>query len=272
MRNQLLLLLISLVLLPAFTKACSVLYYIDKKTGTVYVVNNEDYWYDVKAFIKIEPRKNNKQARLWYGWDRFAQGGVNESGLFFDAAVTPEQPEIKGYGNPKSNLGDDILANCKTVEEALSYLEQRKIGLTKSHMMFGDKTGRAVVVEWVNGEKKLNWITDNKLIMTNYLLTDTTAGNYPCYRYQSIENKIKQLEEKQESINMLTVGNTFSQAAQAPKAVENDRIGGTVYTTFINLTEMKLFLSYKLSNSNVTKLDLKEVFNQNKKQKINLGN
>lgn len=271
MRKLLSFALVVLLLLPAFTKACSVLYYVDKETGTVYVVNNEDYWYDVKAFIKIEPRTNNKLARLWYGWDRFAQGGVNETGLFFDAAVSPEQPEIKGYGNPKSNLGDDILANCKTVDEALSYLEQRKIALTKSHMMFGDSSGKAVVVEWVNGEKKLNWIKENKLIMTNFLLTDTSAGNYPCYRYQSIEHNLKQLEETQETINLLKIGNTFSGAAQAPKALENDRVGGTVYTTFINLTEMKFFLSYKLSNSNVTKLDLKEVFNQNKKQKINLG-
>jgi len=39
----------------------------------VYVVNSEDYLYDVKARIQIEPKSKNKLARLWYGWDNFAQ-------------------------------------------------------------------------------------------------------------------------------------------------------------------------------------------------------
>ena len=71
------------------SKACSVLYYVDANTGKIYVVNNEDYWYDVEAYIQIVPGKGNKLARLWYGWDDFAQGGINEAGLFFDGAVTP---------------------------------------------------------------------------------------------------------------------------------------------------------------------------------------
>lgn len=76
-------LLIAVFLLtPTFTNACSVLFFIDSTTGKVYVVNNEDYWYDVNAFIKIESKSKNQLARLWYGWDKFAQGGVNEAGLF----------------------------------------------------------------------------------------------------------------------------------------------------------------------------------------------
>lgn len=82
-----------------------------------------------------------------------------------------------------------VLAKCSTVKEALVFLEKRKIALNKSHMMFGDKTGKAVIVEWVGGERKLHWITDNKLIMTNYLLSDTAAGNYPCYRYSSTDKR-----------------------------------------------------------------------------------
>ena len=103
------------------TQACSVLYYVDTTSGKVYVVNNEDYWYDVKAYIQIEPASKSGLARLWYGWDAFAQGGINEAGLFFDAVVTPEQERIPGHGGPKGNPGDEILAKCATVEEALAY-------------------------------------------------------------------------------------------------------------------------------------------------------
>ena len=64
-------------------KACSVLYYIDAKTGKIYVANNEDIWYDVNPYIQILPATKSKYARLWYGWDNFAQGGINQAGLFF---------------------------------------------------------------------------------------------------------------------------------------------------------------------------------------------
>ena len=261
---------IGILMIPNSSLACSILYYVDSETGKIYVVNNEDFWYDVKAYIQIEPKSKNKFARLWYGWDNFAQGGINEKGLFFDAAITPEQERIKGYGNPKNNLGDRILANCTTVDEALSFLKKEKIALNKSHLMFGDKTGNAVVVEWVDGERKLHWIADNKLIATNYLLSDPKAGNYPCYRYESIEKRISEMEESGDEINLLKVGNTFGQASQSPNESEKGRVGGTVYTSFIDITDNKFFLSYKLSNKNVIQLDLNKEFAKSKRQKIEL--
>ena len=225
---------------------------------------------DVKAYIQIEPSSRNRFARLWYGWDNFAQGGINEKGLFFDAAVTPEQQRIKGYNNPNYNLGDKILANCETVEEALEFLEKEKIALNRSHIMFGDRKGNAVIVEWVNGKKELHWIKDNKLIMTNYLLSEPDAGNYPCYRYKSIADRIVQLENSGGEIDLLKVGNTFGQAVQPARANEEGRMGGTVYTTFIDITENKFFLSYKLSNENVIKLDLNQEFARSQQHKIQL--
>lgn len=264
------LLLVGLALTQNEAIGCSVLYYVDSKNDKIYFVNNEDYWYDVKAFIKIIPKSNNTFARLWYGWDRFAQGGVNEKGLVFDAAVTPEQPMIPGFKNPNSNLGDDILANCATVQEALDYLHKKRIGLTNSHMLFGDSTGKAVIVEWVNGQRVLHWITNNMLIMTNFLLSDTTAGNYPCYRFNSIKNNIIDLEKNNTEINLLRVGNTIGQAVQTPKSDDSGRVGGTLYTSFINLTDFEFVLSYKLSNQNIIKLDLKTEFAKTRGKKINL--
>lgn len=250
--------------------ACSVLYYVDQNTGKIYVVNNEDYWYDVNAYIQFVPNRSDEFARLWYGWDNFAQGGVNEKGLFFDAAVTPEQPEISGFGFPKGNLGDDILANCQNVKEALKYLEDNKIAVYDSHLMFGDSSGQAVIVEWVNGKRELHWIKNNHLTMTNFLLSKPEAGNYPCYRYQSIEKNILALEDSGVEINLNRIGNTMGQAVQVPQKNEEGREGGTLYTSFINLTDMEFVLSYKLSNQNLIKLDLKEEFSNSRKKKIKL--
>ena len=167
-------------------------------------------------------------------------------------------------------MGDKILAHSSSVKEALEVLEKEKIALNKSHMLFGDKTGQAVVVEWVKGERKLHWIVDNKLIMTNFLLSEPKAGNHPCFRYISVSDRINQLETSGEKINLLKIGNTFGQAVQPARKHENNRFGGTVYTSFIDITDNKFFLSYKLSNKNMIKLDLTEEFAKSKRQKINL--
>jgi len=261
--------LLATLLHPIQALACSVLYYKDLATGKIYAVNAEDYYLDVDAYIQIEPKSKRKFARLWYGWDDFAQGGINEQGLFFDAAVTPEQPRIKGYRNPRNNLGDKILARASTVEEALEILEKEKIALNKSHMLFGDSTGQAVIVEWVGGERKLHWIEDNKLVMTNFLLSEPEAGNYPDFRYKSIIDRINELESGEQEINLNKIGNTVGLAVRPAREDENKRLGGTVYVSFIDVTENKFVLSYRLSNDDLVILDLEDEFAKSKRQTIN---
>jgi choloylglycine hydrolase len=111
---------------------------------------------------------------------------------------------------------------------------------------------------------------DNKLIMTNFLLSEPEAGNYPCYRYESIKSRIAEIENSNEEITLLKIGNTFGQASQPPQKAVDGRVGGTIYTSFIDISEMKFFLSYKLSNTNVTQLDLNAEFAKTKAQKISL--
>jgi len=55
------------LLYPAQVIACSVLYYKDLATGKIYIVNAEDYYLDVDAYIQIQPKSKRKFARLWYG-------------------------------------------------------------------------------------------------------------------------------------------------------------------------------------------------------------
>lgn len=251
------------------TKACSILYYIDKTTGKIYAINNEDYWYNTKAYIKILPSNNKELARLWYGWDDFAQGGINEAGLFFDGAVTPKQPAIDGYGSPNGNLGDEILAACKTVDDAINFLEEKKVALTNAHLLFGDKNGDAAVVSWVEGEKKITRISDNYLIATNFLLEAPEKGNTPCYRYQAMEKEIERLENSGLPIGGREVGNIAAKAVQTPREYDGKTVG-TLYTSFINISDMEFVLSFKISNTNLTKLDLKAEFAKDKKQTIKL--
>jgi hypothetical protein len=258
------------LLVSRSAEACSVLYYVDPQTGKIYVANNEDYWYDVDAYIQIVPGSRNKLARLWYGWDDFAQGGINEAGLFFDGAVTPEQDLQGDSKGPKGNLGDDMLASCSTVDEALHLLEEREIALDNAHMMIGDGSGMAVVVEWLDGQRKIIPLANNRLVMTNFLLSDTSQGNYPCPRYQSIENRLDQMEQSNQALDLRAIGNALAGAVQAPQKVGDNRVGGTLYSSFINISDMEFMLVYQLDNTKITRLDLKEVFKEGKKMRIKL--
>lgn len=264
------LLLLIIAIISSKSWSCSVLYYVDSASGNIYVVNSEDYWFDVKPYIKIEPGKKEKHARLWYGWKDFAQGGINDQGLFFDGAVTPEQSDFTGKNLLKGNFGDQMLSTCSSTYEAISFLENANLVLNNAHMMIGDKNGKAVVIEWVEGKKHLHWIENNRLVMTNFLLSDPQTGNYPCTRYESINKRLDSLEGSAETIDLLKVGNTFGESVQPEFKNEDGRAGGTLYTSFINITTRQFVLSYRLSNDKVIKIDLNNQFSLKKSKKIRL--
>ena len=250
--------------------ACSILYYVDPATGHVYAVNNEDFWLDTEAYIQIEKASGKKLARMWYGWNGFAQGGINSEGLFFDVAVTPEQEMPKGYGWAKGNIGDNLLANASTVVEALAWMEKEKFAVHQSHFLIGDALGNAVIVEWIDGKQHIIKMQGNTLVATNYLINAPEAGGYPCPRYASIEERIAQMEKSEVPIDLKTVGQTVVAAVQPAADWGNGRMGGTLYTGFFDITAMQMVLVPKLDNSKLIKLDLKAEFDKGKKRKINL--
>jgi len=120
----------------------------------------------------------------------------------------------------------------------------------------------------VNGAQNVIMIEDNRLLMTNFLLTDTTQGGHPCPRYDAIQQEIDRLENEQSAIDLLTVGNIVARAVQVPRQDQGGKTAGTLYTSFINITDMEFVLVYKLDNAKITRLDLKSEFNKTKKRKI----
>jgi penicillin V acylase-like amidase (Ntn superfamily) len=255
------------------TLACSIVYYIDSKTGKIYFVNNEDYWYDVKPYIQIIPSSNSKLGRIWYGWNNFGQGGINEKGLVIDGAVTPEQKIPLGYNSsPKINLTDEILANCNTVDEAVQFLEKKKVALKNAHILLGDKNGNGVIVEWINGIKQIVTIKNNRLVATNFNLSDTGETDMTCWRYPIIQKGLNDLDSRdvKDPIDLKAVGNVIGKVVQLPEKDFAGKIGGTLYTTFIDVTEMKFILVYKLDNSKIQTLDILKELHMGKARKIKL--
>ena len=80
------------------------------------------------------------------------------------------------------------------MEEAINYLEKENIAVSSGHMMLGDSSGNAVVLEWVEGETRVVRMQENYLIATNFLLSETDPGDIDCPRYLSIEERLKQLK------------------------------------------------------------------------------
>ncbi len=274
MRNfKLLMLFFWISFMAVKSVACSIFYYIDNKTGKIYFVNNEDYWYDVKPYIQIIPSTSKEMGRIWYGWGNFGQGGVNEKGLVIDGAVTPEQKLPNGYTDPKKgNITDDILSKCETVQQAIDFLEFNKIALKNAHIFFGDRNGRAVVVEWVNGYKNIVETNNNRLVATNFNLSDSSQIETTCWRYPIIQSELNELDNRalKDTIDLKAVGNVIGKVVQLPQKDSKGKIGGTLYTTFIDLTEMKLVVVYKLDNSKIKKLDITAELHTGKKRKIEM--
>lgn len=253
--------------------ACSILYYIDHKTGNIYFVNNEDYWYDVKPYIHIIPGTTQQLGRIWYGWKSFGQGGVNEKGLVLDGAVTPEGKLPEGYTDPKGkNITDDLLSQCETVQQAIDYLEREKIALRNAHIFLGDRQGRAVLLEWVNGVKQVVEIQNNRLVATNFNLSDTNRKAPACWRYPIIQKGLDELDKRadKDTIDLKAVGNVMGKVVQLPQKDSTNKTGGTLYTTFIDLTAMRFVVVYKLDNSKIKKFDILAELHTGKRRKLKM--
>lgn len=74
-----------------------------------------------------------------------------------------------------------------------------------------------------------------------------------------------------DTIDFKSVGNVIANAVQTPQKDSEGKLGGTLYSTFIDLSEMELILVYKLDNSKIQKLDILNELKKGKKRKIKLS-
>jgi Glycogen recognition site of AMP-activated protein kinase len=99
------------------------------------------------------------------------QGGLNEHGLFLDYTAIDEIPIVKDEQKKdrKKQVATDLLKNCKTVDEALAYLNKfNLIKLNAAQLFIGDATGNYATVTGGYVVKK----TDNSFAVTNYCIKD----------------------------------------------------------------------------------------------------
>lgn len=178
-------LMLMLVVVP-LAHACTA--FVVYRNGLALAGNNEDFW-ETDTKIWFVPKEGSKRGaagkvgRIYFGFNNFfAQGGMNEAGLFFDGFATAENKVKDSINRPtfKGNLIDHVMANCRTVSEVVAELEKFNLSfLGNAMLMFADQHGDSVIVE---GDDFLRIKGDSQAV-TNFYQSKTPPGQCPCPRY-----------------------------------------------------------------------------------------
>ena len=122
------------------------------RDGKVFVGNNEDERreYTAKSWF-IQPR-DGKYGCVLFGWaDGWAQGGMNDQGLFFDGnalkyAIMKSQPDKPLFFKDRDPVRT-FMEECATVDDVVKLLTNFNLkGFNNGQCHFADKTGDAAVI------------------------------------------------------------------------------------------------------------------------------
>lgn len=207
----------------------------------VLVGNNEDYLPMARAWLWIRPKIKSANGYLLWGFqEKYPEGGMNERGLFIDAAALPEKiaivknstkPDFQGY------ITEKVLQECSSVEQAVRLLG--KYNLTwqeKAQIMIVDKSGDYAVIHANYVVRK----TGATFALTNYSLGGADPSNFICWRRNTVMNELRK--------SPLSV-ELFRQALA--KTAQNEPDNATVYSQVCDLEAGRIYL-YQQHNFNQT--------------------
>jgi len=237
------------------TEGCTIV--MVAKGKIVLAGNNED-WKNPNTKIWFIPASNGEHGRVCVGFDNmFAQGGMNDQGLFIDAnALGPTGWEpIEDRPSFQGDLMDRILAECATVEDAIAFCNKYNIpALARARFPIADGTGASMVVEY--GQEKVQYMRKTGVyqIATNFVITNVKDENYPCTRYRVADKMLKNADDVSLDLVRAVLSATH-QEGQYP----------TVYSNICDLKNGILYL-YNFHNfEEVVRFNLKEELKKGRK-------
>ncbi len=170
---------------------CSIFRY--SINGRTYFCGNEDWSATNPAIMTCQP-KENEYGVVLFGWKnllpRYIQAGINSEGLCFDWAAVPAQQYLRDPAKEDVSLDFTlaVLKKCVTVDEAIAYVTRHNIPhLAEEHIMFADKSGASCVLEYNHSKLKVIRSNGQSQFITNFHVSDTSLGWYPCDRYARME-------------------------------------------------------------------------------------
>lgn len=170
--------------------ACFII--VCRNDSTVLVGNHED-WFAHDAAIRIRTPQPGRYGSIIFtfaseGWP---QGGMNEQGLFFDAAQTPFQ-EIEFDSEkrkPSFYIWQEILDRFTTVQDAIRFLKQYSLPeLSETNIVLADATGDAAIIGVHNHKLDIRHIAGKYLMQSNFNAWHPELSAEPvCPRYHAAE-------------------------------------------------------------------------------------
>lgn len=182
---------LSVVTLAPDTPACTI--FVKSDGQRVLVGNNEDNSPGTPIHLWFRAAKNGQHGYvLWGAEEQFPEGGLNDQGVFFDAAALPRKlpirkkpglPDLDGYAV------QPVLSRSATVQQALDLLAgYNLVEQEKAQIFLADATGDYAVVH-------ANYVVRKKpaepsFVLTNYALQDDPQANPVCWRRRTVQQEI----------------------------------------------------------------------------------
>ena len=192
----LVIMLTALLPLPGLI-ACTIVAMSDGKQ--VLIGNNED-WTDPQTKMWFYPAAAGEYGRVCFGFSKdfgFAQGGINDQGLFLDANALPPTGWQPDPSKPlfEDGINDYILAHCATVDDAVAFFKKYSVYLGGGKFVIADARGDSIVVEWANGEDRITRRAGFYQISTNIPQWNIVPGKVDDDRYNIAERVILKRNE-----------------------------------------------------------------------------
>lgn len=188
------------------------------------------------------PATKERYGAVYFGKnDMQTQAGMNEYGLFFDFAAIPlielKNQEIDFLGMT------EVLATCKSIDEALNLFKKHKFPAPASQMLMADASGKSIVV---NAEIILPK-TGHYQITTNFNICKLEDKNYDCLRYDKIAKALSEAE-------IISV----SLFRDILDDVHQEGIVSTQYSNVYDLKNQKIYINWFHNYNETITIDLKK--------------
>jgi hypothetical protein len=211
-------------------QGCSVFYATDGDLALA--GNNEDFLIPLTK-VWFVPATSDSFGGVYFGFDNyFAQGGMNDQGLFFDGLALSEAVpvDVEGKEPAPAPPGDLILAGCGTVACVVEMFERYSFGESWSfQLFFGDATGESVIIE--PGE--IIRQRGGYQVATNFRQSVTPDDEITCPRYLTAVDLL-------DSMTILSVENM----RDVLDAVHVEEGSQTLYSNVYDLTHRLVHVYY----------------------------
>jgi tetratricopeptide (TPR) repeat protein len=211
--------------------ACTIITVSD---GKIILAGNNEDWQNPNTKIWFYPSDDNEYGRICWGFDKafdFAEGGMNEQGLFIDANALEETGWKADSTKPNipSSTVDYILAHCATVEEVIDLFKRYNVNLLDGGKFpIADAKGDAAIIEWGQGKLQIIKRKGYYQISTNFAQSNFESADD---RYKIAEKILSTSDE----ISIDLVRSVLS-------ATANEFFFPTIYSTICNLKQKQIYL------------------------------